>query len=84
MPDDTPLEEKPISWALYRLGKNAPLFAELTNEERVRVYEAVGLPQEAIDAIERRDPEALQELVNAEWPGDPDVVFHALLRGVVR
>jgi hypothetical protein len=84
MPDDTPLEEKPVSWALVRLSQHAALFTELTDEERVRVYEALGVPQEAIDAIERGDRDALQELINAEWPGDPDVVFHAVLRGVVR
>lgn len=84
MPDERKLHEKPVSWALFRLGQHAPLFADLTDEERLRVYEAVDLPQEAIDAIEARDLERLNELVKAEWPDDPDVVFHALLRGVVR
>jgi hypothetical protein len=84
LPDDTPLEEKPISWALVRLSQHAALFAELSDEERRAVYEALGCPAEVWKAIEEGDREKLQAMIDAEWPDDPDVVFHAVLRGVVR
>lgn len=87
MPRNEFRESHPISWALATVAEHAELLIHLEDEQRIQLYEQLGLSGDVIEMIEQPSDEnrrELQSLIDKEWPEDPKVVYLGVVKGVIK
>jgi hypothetical protein len=87
MPRNNFKDDHPISWALATVAEHAELLIHLEDEQRIQLYEQLGLSGDVIELIERpsdENREKLQSLIDQEWPEAPKLFYLGVVKGVVK